>query len=111
MCIRDRKQIDESLYERFLATRNSKLGPDSVAEGLRKLWDDTFRGLEAMLSYARSMSAAQQEEQKAKDKADASGGDGFDFGDFTEAPSSPNLDIGAGDIGDLLEGFGDAAQE
>jgi hypothetical protein len=111
VALEDLKQIDESLYERFLATRNSKLGPDAVAEGLRKLWDDTFRGLEAMLSYARSLSSVQQEEQAAKDKADGGGGDGFDFGDFTEAPSSPNLDIGAGDIGDLLDGLGGEGQQ
>src|SRR6185503_15162179 len=44
-----------------------------------------------------------------KDKADT--GDGFDFGDFTEAPSKPDLDIGAGDIGDLLDGLGDVNPE
>ncbi|HUS32196.1 MAG TPA: hypothetical protein VMZ53_27035 [Kofleriaceae bacterium] len=108
VALEDLKQIDESLYERFVATRNSKLGPEAVAEGLRKLWDDTFRGLEQMLAFARSLSSQQQEAQATKDKAD---GDGFDFGDFTEAPSSQNLDIGAGDIGDLLDGLGDASQE
>lgn len=106
VALEDLKQIDESLYERFLATRSSKLGPEAVAAGLRRLWDDTFKGLEQMLSFARSLSSAQQAEQVKKDRADSQG-DGFDFGDFTEAPSSPNLDIGAGDIGDLLEGLGD----
>jgi hypothetical protein len=60
-----------------------------------------------MLAYARSLSSVQQEEQAAKDKADGGGGDGFDFGEFTEAPpASSNFDIGAGDIGDLLDGLG-----
>ncbi|HSD86128.1 MAG TPA: hypothetical protein VLB44_01390, partial [Kofleriaceae bacterium] len=35
----------------------------------------------------------------------------FDFGDFTEAPSNPSLEIGAGDIGDLLAGLGDSGQQ
>ncbi|HTL33891.1 MAG TPA: hypothetical protein VL326_12235 [Kofleriaceae bacterium] len=111
VALEDLKQIDENLYDRFLSTRNSKLGPEAVAEGLLKLWDDTFRGLEAMLAFARSLSAVQQDAQAAKDKADSAGGDGFDFGDFTEAPSDPSLDIGAGDIGDLLDGLGGAGEE
>jgi hypothetical protein len=110
VALEDLKQIDESLYERFLATRSSKLGPAEQVEGLRKLWHDTFRGLEEMLAFARSLSSAQQEAQATKDRADNQG-DGFDFGEFSEAPSKPDFDIGAGDIGDLLEGLGDVTTE
>jgi hypothetical protein len=107
--LEDLKQLDESLYERFLQTRNNPEGPDAVHNGLRRLWDDTFRGLHELLAFARSLSETQQAAQAASDKADDAAG--FDFDDFGEAPSSPNLNIGAEDIGDLLGGLNETATE
>src|SRR6478752_3168950 len=80
--LEDLKQLDESLYERFVSTRTNPQGPDAVAEGMRTLWEDTFRGLHRMLAYARTLAQPTTDEAP---KDDAS----FDFGDFTEsAPAS-----------------------
>lgn len=103
--LEDLKQLDESLYERFVATRSNPQGPEAVATGMRKLWEDTFRGLHGMLAFARSLA---QPPSADAPKDDVS----FDFGDFAEAApasSRDSLDLGSLDIGGLLEGLdGDA---
>lgn len=99
--LEDLKQLDESLYERFVATRSNPQGPEAVAAGMRKLWEDTFRGLHTMLEYARSLA---QPPSADEPKEEAS----FDFGDFAEsapATSRDSLDLGSLDIGGLLEGL------
>ena len=53
--LEDLKQLDESLYERFVSTRSNPQGPEAVAAGMRKLWEDTFRGLHNMLAFARTL--------------------------------------------------------
>ncbi len=51
----DLKQLDEGLYERFVATRKAPNDPAAAAAGLRKLWAQTFRGLLELLEFCRSL--------------------------------------------------------
>jgi hypothetical protein len=100
--LEDLKQLDESLYERFVSTRTNPQGPEAVAAGMRKLWEDTFRGLHNMLAFARTLAAPPSDEPRAQEEA------AFDFGDFVEASpatSRDSLDLGSLDIGGLLEGL------
>lgn len=105
--LEDLKQLDESLYERFVSTRTNPQGPEAVAAGMRRLWEDTFRGLHNMLGFARSLAAPTTDESHAQEEA------AFDFGDFAEAApatSRDSLDLGSLDIGGLLEGLDGGAQ-
>jgi hypothetical protein len=100
--LEDLKQLDESLYERFVSTRTNPLGPEAVAAGMRKLWEDTFRGLHNMLAFARTLAQPPSGDEPPKEEL------AFDFGDFTEsapATSRDSLDLGSLDIGGLLEGL------
>lgn len=98
--LEDLKQLDESLYERFVSTRTNPQGPEAVAEGMRKLWEDTFRGLHQMLAYARTV-VEPPGETSSDDAA-------FDFGDFAESgpTAKEELDLGSLEFGDLLDGLG-----
>jgi hypothetical protein len=109
----DLRQLDDSLYERFLETRTAPEDPGAAVQRMRKLWDDTFRGLRELLAYAKSVLADMGGEQ---DDATIGGATatvlddaGFDFGDFEAPPTTSQdgeLDLGSADIGDLLEGLG-----
>ena len=102
--LEDLRQLDENLYERFLETRRHPEGPDAAANRLRKLWDETFRGLLEVLALCRSMSGEQPEEA-------ASDGD-FEFGDFGESTSAPSeFELGSLDIGELLGNLDEGKQE
>ena len=99
--LEDLKQLDESLYERFVSTRSNPQGPEAVAAGMRKLWEDTFRGLHNMLAFARTLVAPPSDSPPAEEAS-------FDFGDFAEAApasSRDSLDFASLDIGGLLEGL------
>lgn len=98
--LEDLRQLDENLYERFLETRTTPEGPEAAANRIRKLWDDTFRGLLDLLDYCKTLTG------DAPPEEDSSGG--FDFGDFGEsapANQSTGLLLGSEDIGELLEGL------
>lgn len=98
--LEDLKQLDESLYERFLASRVAPTDPGKSEAGIRKLWDETFGGLEPLLTYCRSL-----ESKHVKAKApETSDDDAFDFGDLEgmDGPTTAELELGASDIGSLL---------
>jgi hypothetical protein len=100
----DLRQLDESLYERFLETKKNPEEPAAASLRMRKLWDDTFRGLRELLRYAKTVLAERQSKRPATEVPDA-----FDFGDFAEpapAQEEGKLDLGSADFGDLLEGLG-----
>lgn len=105
----DLRQLDESLYERFLETREAPEDSDAATQRMRKLWEDTFRGLRELLAYSKTVLAERKPKRKETQNEDA-----FDFGDF-EAPSSPGkddeLDLGSADIGDLLDGLGGGGEK
>lgn len=98
--LEDLRQLDENLYERFLETRKAPEGPEAAANRIRKLWDETFRGLLGLLDFCKALTGDTPPEE------DSSGG--FDFGDFGEsapANQSSGLVLGSEDIGELLEGL------
>lgn len=101
----DLRQLDESLYERFVETRKAPENPEVTNQRMHKLWDDTFRGLRELLAYAKTVLSEQTGTTTEAEPTE------IDFGDF-EAPAAParnsedGLDLGVGDIGDLLEGLG-----
>jgi hypothetical protein len=100
----DLRQLDESLYERFLETRNAPEDPDAAKQRMRKLWDDTFRGLRELLAYTRTVIGESQQKKRSQTEVPD-----LDFGDFGEpAPESPadQLDLGSADFGDLIDGLG-----
>jgi hypothetical protein len=106
----DLKQLDEGLYERFVATRKAPNDPKAAADGLRKLWSDTFRGLHELLDFCRSIAGEAKEEPV--NEAPLS----FDFGDLEEGGAPPldtetQLDLGSNDIGDLLSGIDEHIDE
>lgn len=104
--LEDLRQLDENLYERFLETRKAPEGPDAAASRIRKLWDETFKGLLGLLDFCKALTAGQQ--AQTDDSAV------FDFGDFGEsavAPEKPDLELGSHEIGELLEGLDDGTKQ
>lgn len=103
------KALDESLYERFVASRSAKADPEATAGSLRALWTDTFRGLLELLESCRRIEA-DPATKTAKPAPDEEPSGPFDFGDLEGgAPlEQDKLDLGANELGDLLEGI-DAA--
>lgn len=105
----DLKRLDESLYERFVHTRDAALDREASGSGLRALWDATFGGLRALLAYCRSLESERQ--VTAPVEAPVS----FDFGDLEEGAAHPaaggELELGSSDIGDLLGGLDEHEQE
>jgi hypothetical protein len=104
--LEDLRQLDDSLYERFLETRTVPEDSAAAVQRMRKLWAETFRGLRELLACAKAVlgerTTAPSESISADDTA-------FDFGDF-DAPSSlgdaTEIDFGSADFGDLLAGLG-----
>ena len=110
MAIDHLKQLDESLYERFVAIR-SDADRSASAESLKKLWSSTFRGLLELLAYCRQIEA---EQQPLRPPADEEPSGPFDFGDLENgggATPQDELDLGIGELGDLLEGIDNAVTE
>ncbi len=94
------RQLDDSLYERFVATRGVAVEPVANAASLRRLWDETFGGLLDVLAYCRLL----EEDIEQAPANDALGN--FDFGDLDggeAAEADTEFDLGSSDIGDLLE--------
>ena len=105
------KRLDESLYERFVASRSAPGDPAANAASLQRLWDDTFAGLLQLLTFCRSiepMREAEAEPETATELAMPN----FEFGDLEEpaAQLSNELDLGSSDIGDLLESIDEHVQ-
>lgn len=106
----DLKRLDESLYQQFVASRDAPDATTQAAANLRRLWDDTFRGLLALMSFCRTFDT----DRDAATTSSAPDAESFDFGDFEAgaAPAAePELALGAGDIGDLLEGIDEHVNE
>ncbi len=105
----DLKRLDESLYERFVSSRDAPMNPGANVVSLRKLWDTTFSGLLALLAFIRTLEGEKQVVAPALDESPS-----FDFGDL-EGGAPPQgvaeLDLGSLDVGNLLEGFGEQGLE
>jgi hypothetical protein len=106
----DLRQLDESLYERFLATRTAPHDPAANAAGLRRLWDDTFRGLAELLDHCAILvgDVKTVDDASASFDFDAFDGLGGGGGGASGGGGGGELDLGASDIGDLLDVLGDA---
>jgi hypothetical protein len=109
----DLRQLDEGLYERFVATRDAPMDRQDAAESLEKLWDTTFSGLSRLLWTCRSMVELQAagpdgEGVTAAASRDQTGpvvsDDELDFGEHTEPlPKEDDLALGSADLLDFLE--------
>jgi hypothetical protein len=101
----DLRNLDDSLYDQFVATRQAPATVEATAASLARLWRDTFGGLTALLAFcARLVAAEPPAEAPAADPAF----DELDFGEEGGAPAASDggLDLGATDIGTLLDGIG-----
>jgi hypothetical protein len=99
-------QLDESLYERFVASRGVAVEPVANAASLRRLWDHTFTGVLELLAFCRTVVGDAPQE--------AAGDAAFDFDVLEEGTASggdTELDLGSSDIGDLLQGIDEHVQE
>lgn len=109
------RRLDEGLYERFVLSRVAPLDPAASIAGLRALWARTFGGVAPLLARCRELGAGARP---------ATAGDAFelDLGELDGAAPRPaaepgadaggpgaGLDLGAGDIGDLLDGIDEQA--
>ena len=96
----DLRTLDESLYERFVASRDAPSEPTEAARGLQQLWRTTFSGLTTLLEFCKSLGAGAAPEPEAP-------ADEFDFADFGEAKAAPkqedDLALGAIDLLDFLD--------
>ncbi|HEY4178548.1 MAG TPA: hypothetical protein VGM90_16990 [Kofleriaceae bacterium] len=103
------KALDESLYERFVATRSAPT--ERATESLKQLWVSTFKGMLELLVFCRQLEA---EAKPANPFATEEPSGPFDFGDL-EGGGQPTvkeeLSIGAHELGDLLDGFDAAVTE
>ena len=106
----DLKQLDESLYERFVQNRKAPEDAATSTVQLRRLWDDTFRGLQDLLTCCQSLGAEQSGAPGFEPDPSAS----LDFGelghDLEDAPTTVDqFELGHDDIGNLLEGLDDGS--
>lgn len=101
----DMKGLDESLYERFVSSRKQAVDAATTQARLHQLWNDTFAGVDALLAYCRMLVAGRSTAEPEPDP----GFDDLDFGELEggggRAQTSPGLQLGAADIGDLLSGI------
>ena len=94
----DLRQLDESLYERFVATRDAPTARATAAASLEKLWETTFGGLRQLLWFCRSV-AVDSPTEKVSEAADD-----FDFGDFeAKPPKVDDLALGSADLLEFLD--------
>ncbi|MBS1122655.1 MAG: hypothetical protein H6Q90_4883 [Deltaproteobacteria bacterium] len=100
-------QLDEGLYERFVASQGVAVDPAAHAASLRRLWDHTFGGLLELLTFCRSLVEDVPQEPAGEMPS-------FDFGELEEGAgtdTATELDLGSSDIGDLLEGIDEHVEE
>jgi hypothetical protein len=110
--LEDLKRLDESLYERFVASREAPQDPVAAAESLRELWGQTFHGMQALLDVIKTLESEATLPDKPFNMLESD--TSFDFGDLEGgAPSQgvAELDLGSLDVGDLLAGFGEQGPE
>ena len=105
----DMRNLDDSLYGQFVATRNAPADAQATAASLGRLWNETFRELRVLLAYCRRLVENKPDAAAApaKEASDA-GFDDLDFGEErgTAPPQEEEFDPGAADIGSLLDGIG-----
>lgn len=103
-------KVDDSLYDRFVASRTSEEDPDTAANSLRTLWNDTFRTPLLLLAYCKKLDKRQKKRAPSvlTEVPEEPGEEIDELGDleaFTDMPSD-SLEFNVDDIGDLVEGLG-----
>ncbi len=106
MALADLRKLDDSLYSRFVASREHKQQPAEVTEGLRTVWDETFGSLDHLLAYCAKLTAS----QKAKAEA-APPPDELDFGELEPVEEEKAFELELGDISGLVAAFDDPEQD
>jgi hypothetical protein len=98
--------------------RSAPTDPELVIVSLRKLWDDTFRGLFLLLAYCRRLSSTRSKSQNEASAAAAEATpepniDDLDFSDFggPEQKEEESFDLEGSEIGDLLAGIDEAPKQ
>ncbi|MEO6772891.1 MAG: hypothetical protein ABI467_07695 [Kofleriaceae bacterium] len=101
----DLRQLDDSLYERFVATRDAPADPRAAVASLEKLWDTTFSGLRQLLWCCRSMvDLAGATDVPGAEPAPAASDDELDFGELAEpAAKEDDLALGSADLLEFLD--------
>jgi hypothetical protein len=94
----DLRKLDDSLYSRFVASREQQQQPAEVAEGLRTVWDETFGSLDHLLAYTAKLTASQKAKAEAPPPTDE-----LDFG--FEPAEEKSFELELGDIGELVDGL------
>ncbi|MCX5745087.1 MAG: hypothetical protein NT062_21585, partial [Proteobacteria bacterium] len=95
------RQLDESLYERFVESRNAPADPVEAAAKLTSLWEHTFAGLLELLAFCRSLESSRPSTEVVSEAPVS-----FDWDLENSGVSAPvELELGSNDIGDLLEGI------
>jgi hypothetical protein len=104
----DMRRLDDSLYDHFVATRSAPATAAATAASLGRLWNETFLGLLLLLAYCRRLVATKPSPATVPPAAGDAGFDDLDFGEEsgTPAPKRDDFDLGAADIGNLLDGIG-----
>ena len=102
----DLRALDESLYERFVASRDAPKEASEAARGLQHLWETTFSGLSALLEFCKTLGAEAEAESEPRTVAEE-----FDFTDFGESQAAlkqdDDLAMGANDLLDFLDQIGE----
>ncbi len=92
--LEDLKGLDESLYERFVETRNQPADPRANALKLRRLWAATFKGLQQLLVFCRTL-------EGVKPRPGSSPPEPVDF-DLDLGTGVPEIADAAGDLSDFF---------
>jgi hypothetical protein len=100
----DLRHLDDSLYERFVATRDAPADRRDAAESLEQLWDTTFSGLRQLLWACRSIVDLQGSPDVPASANPIVSDDELDFGEHVETkPKEDDLALGSADLLDFLE--------
>lgn len=102
-------KVDDSLYDRFVASRSTEEDPETAAASLRSLWTETFRTPLLLLAYCKKLDKRQKKRAPSVVSDPEEPGEEIDeFGDLEAISDSPSgsLEFNVDDIGDLVEGLG-----
>jgi hypothetical protein len=105
IALEDMKALDESLYERFVATRNQPTDPAENAAELRKLWGATFKGLQQLLVFCRTLEGIKTREGSVPPEPAEPAE--FDL----DLEAVPQATDGFGDLSDFFADIDEPAQE
>jgi hypothetical protein len=103
LALADLKRLDESLYERFVASVHAPEDASASMASLQRLWETTFRGVLLLLAFCRRLVGDRQVPVGDTTEIELD----FDMEDAGSQTKKPEdaLDLDGLDIGDLLDGI------